>query len=459
MSEKRLRPDGVSSRRFDRPGRGRPSAPADVPVGAGPEQEPLSRESADAPVVVKRFSGLGNRLLSRAIPLALGVMGVLGLLLAVLGYRTLLSSSTGTAIDPGTGADVASVAAAPHTETMVMAWVHNGALASVALLGLGGPGGSDEPSTSVLVFAAESQLGQDGMLLREVWAGDGEAGLAAALGQQFNIRIDHEVALASEGLAQIADGLPPLIVNLEESLISGGQDGSVTVDYLAGEVTVPAEELAQVAAWLNPTDNASPASTSARFARHRELWTGLGTAVKTEPSALGDLQVFGQPALDEAMARMLGALAGENARIELASGRWGRQDRTGATMIVDTDGVALQINQVVPRPRAAPGQERMRVRLVDGGGDDFIAAETATSIVELGGQIVTVGSLDRSGTDASRVVFHQPTTAADAAAKESFGVALQSLVGAELVEQTDAGADSFDFTVVIGTNLASGGDS
>ena len=116
--------------------------------------------------------------------------------------------------------------------------------------------------------------------------------------------------------------------------------------------------------------------------------------------------------------------------------------------VFPVDRAALQrtITDLVPFPVGTALAPRTRVRLLDGTGDQNHVRSVAPTVVASASTIVVVGNADRFDYTATEIRYHQP---GERAAAER----LREALGAGRVIEDIRPIDSFDVTIVLGTDI------
>lgn len=373
-------------------------------------------------------------------------------LLAWVGFRTVLDTTAGTAVDPELDPDEPGYEAFLEPTPVALAIGVDGddALSWLAVLALGGP---DEQGGSVLLLSPSTLLATDApsgrspqspaATLAGVWAEGRERALTLAVADLLGAGIDDHAVVDPERLAVLVAPVAPLDVTLADDL-PGFEPGDVRLD--ADEVA----ELVQL--------RAQGESDVARLVRQEEVWrawlgaiasaedpnavpgettTGLGRFIRGV--AAGRAVVDSAPVVAEivevAVVDDEGAETGEVEEVEV--------------LAADVEALRNLVEERVPFPIAPRPGMRPRVRVLDGTGTPGLSVRVARDVVRAGGQVTVVGNADRFDLDVSRVVYFDSRLADEAAA---VGAAL----GIDAVQQADGPNpdDLVDVTVVVGTDLA-----
>ena len=128
----------------------------------------------------------------------------------------------------------------------------------------------------------------------------------------------------------------------------------------------------------------------------------------------------------------------------------------GGTGIVDhrldAEAAATVLAEVVPFPRSGEPGDRVKVRLLDGLGDQQLALGASAVLVPAGSEVTLFGNADRFDYEATEVRYYNP-------ARQPQAAALAEALGAgEPILQEDQ-TDTVDVTVIVGRDFGAGGGS
>jgi len=113
---------------------------------------------------------------------------------------------------------------------------------------------------------------------------------------------------------------------------------------------------------------------------------------------------------------------------------------------VDLELRAEMIVSLIPFPRGTSNAPRTLVRLLDGTGDLDHVPRVAPRVVASDASIVVVGNADRFDYETTQIRYHQPEQRVAAER-------LREDLGAGEVIEDVRPIDSFDVTIVLGTDL------
>jgi hypothetical protein len=124
------------------------------------------------------------------------------------------------------------------------------------------------------------------------------------------------------------------------------------------------------------------------------------------------------------------------------------EQQAGDVVRLNPDLEAIQglVPAVVPFPTAAHPGARVRVRLLDGTGDQEHVQRTAPLIVPANAEIVVVGNADRFDYEITEIRYHLPV-------QKRAAEALLGALGAGRVIDDPRQTDAFDVTIVLGTDV------
>ena len=354
--------------------------------------------------------------------------------LAWVGFRTVLDTTDGQAVDPELDPNEPGYEAFldPTPVAMVAGVDGAGALSWLTVLALGGPGeqGGAVLFVPVGTVVDHSELGD--VTLAELWDTTGGFGLppaaAEVLGAGFSETIVVEHATVSALLAPAV----PLTVQLNDEL-PGFDTGEAELD--AAEVP----ELLEL--------RAEGESDLARLVRHEEVWRAWLAAVASSPDP--DV-VPGERS--SGMGRYVRGLAAGPVSFDVVPVTPVEDDDGGEADVerfrVDPEAAYALVAERIPFPVAAAPGDRLRVRVLDGVGAGGLALRGARDVVRAGGQVTVIGNADRFGADVSRVVFFDESLSDEVADMAAF-------LGIDEVQREDGPNpnDLVDVTVVVGEDL------
>lgn len=340
-----------------------------------------------------------------------------------LGFRTVLDTTAGQAVDPELDPSEPGYEAflEPTPVALVLAVDDAGALSWATVLALGGSG---ERGGSVLFVPIATAAAAGGPTVADVFAAEGQGAAAVAVGELLDAGFAEVVLLEPPRLAELLAPVTPLAVRLADD-VEGFDAGDVALG--------PGEVVALLAA----RDDSE--SDLARLARHEEVWRSWLSAVAASPDP--DV-VPGEAA--SGIGRYVRGLAAGEVRYDATP-----VDEVGDGFVADLDALRALVNERVPFPVAVAPGGRPRVRILDGVGVEGLALRAARDAVRAGAQVTVVGNADRFGAATSRVVFFDARVAGWAAD-------VAAALGIDDVQQLDGPNpnDLVDVTVVVGSDRA-----
>lgn len=348
------------------------------------------------------------------------------LLLAVpvlgwVGFRTVLDTTDGQAVDPELDPSEPGYEAflEPTPVALLAGLDDDGALSWLTVAALGG---ADEAGGSLL-FVPPATIAQ-GRTLAERYAADGPSGVADDLGFLLDAGFSDVVVLDLARMAALVAPVAPLDVVLADEL-PGFDDG---------EVALTGDEVAELL-----TVQAEGESDLARLARHDAVWRAWLGAVgaSNDPNVVPGESGSG-------VGRYVRGLAAGTVAYDIAP-----VTEADDGFEPEVEALRTLVNERVPFPAANRPGARPRVRVLDGVGVPGLALEVARDVVRAGAQVTVLGNADRFDAEQSRVVYFDPGVAEGA---EAVGAGL----GIEAVEQAEGPNpnDLVDVTVVVGSDLA-----
>jgi hypothetical protein len=345
-----------------------------------------------------------------------------------LGFRTVLDTTEGQAVDPelDPGEPGYEAFLEPTPVGLVLGVdAERAALSWATVVGLGGSGGR---GGSVLFVPVTTRTVEGGETIASVWADDGEGATAAAIGELLDAGFTEVVVLEPGRLAELLAPVAPLAVTIADDVD----------DFDAGALSLSGEEVVSLLAASDGSE-----SDLTRLARHEVVWRAWLGAVAASPDP--DV-VPGEAATG--IGRFVRGLAGGPVRFDSAPVDEVETD-AGAVFEADLDALRALVNERIPFPVAPRPGARPRVRMLDGIGVDGLALRAARDVVRAGGQVTVIGNADRFDIAASRVVYFEERVASWARGiADAFGIAdVQQLEGPNP-------NDLVDLTVVVGSDLA-----
>jgi hypothetical protein len=346
--------------------------------------------------------------------------------LAWIGFRTVLDTTAGEAVDPELDpAEPGYEAFLEPTPVSLMLGVDDaGALSWVAAVGLSG---SDEQGGALLMIppgtvTAAGRLGE--VPLAAAWDEGGQELVASAVADLLGAGFDDVIVLDPARLAELVAPAGPLTIRLSDDV---GR-------FEAGEVQLDGPAVAELLQARGEEEN-----DLNRMGRHEQVWRAwlAAIAASDDPDVVPGEAASGP-------GRYLRGLAAGPSSVELIP-----VTNDGDRFEPDIEATRDLVAERVPFPIAARPGARPRVRVLDGVGVEGLALQAARDAVRAGGQVTVIGNADRFDADESRIVYFDPAVAAAAEdVAEAFGI--------DDVQRSQGPNpnDLVDLTVVVGQDLA-----
>jgi hypothetical protein len=416
-----------------------PDGPADGDVGADPAEEYNP--------VVRRRPRTQRKKSKRVLWLQIGsTILFLGLLVGLgwAGYqasRKITGGGNAKVTDPNEPGYVAEVR--PTPVDMVAVTGTSGALVSTLVVteGAGGKGGSVSvlPASTYLPQFAESGP----VFMPQAMAEGGLDGLRQRLGSALTFGFTSAEQVPAATVESLAQQAGPVKVDIVDNLIEKAPNGTETVKYRAGQVTL---QPAEVVPFLEFTgaDESVPNQTL----RHQAVWEALLGALKGKD--LSGVDAGPAPADGSAGSGFLGLLPGLlGGDISFDQVPLHVIPVPGTTFVAyapDQAGMPAFVARFVPFPTAATPGQRARVQLLNGTTNKDAVVLTSPKVVAAGGEISLIGNAESFDVATTRVEYVVPE--AKAAAE-----AIATALGVTATKGAKA-SGSVDVDVVVGRDRA-----
>ena len=365
--------------------------------------------------------------------------------LAWVGYQASLRITGGGSskvTDPDAPGYVAEVR--PTPVDMVAVTNDAGELASVLVVTEGADGKGGTVSALPASVVAPEFEGAGPVFLSKALADGGLDGLRQRLGMALTFGFTSAEQVPASTIADLAEQVGPITVSNVDNLIERSPDGTETVKYRAGEITLQPDEVVEFLSFAGADE-----SVPNQALRHQAVWeallvglegkelTGITTSTASADSA-------GTPGFLEILP---GLLEGEVAFDQIPLAVVPVPDTLFKAYVPDTAALPTFVARTVPFPTAAAPGQRARVRLLNGTADANAPLLVAPKIVSAGGEISLIGNADSFDEATTRVeyVVAEAKPAADAIAA---ALGVQATKAAEAV-------GSVDVNVVVGADRAS----
>lgn len=393
----------------------RPATVADPePSPAGPAAVPWTVPAATRP----------SRRWMTGFVAILAVAALVGGALAFVGVQTLRDSNAGRRVNSADPSEPGFEGLLEPTPTLLVVQVAGGVLKSAALLALAN--GDDGGSVVLLPPSVAVGDGADAATMAVTYAFGGTPDLMRGAGEAITgVGVEDVVVLDDARWEELVAPVAPLTLENPDAL----------PDFSAGTVELGAD---QVASWLEAT-KPGESELSAVY-RQQLFWEAWVTAVAASTAAAS---VPGE--LDSGMGRFVRGLAAGRLQVATVPVTDVIDGSGNHVFKVDRDALSKVITDLVPFPTGTALAPRTRVRLLDGTGQQEHVRSVAPAVVAAASTIVVVGNADRFDYTTTEIRYHQP---GQRAAAER----LREALGAGKVVEDVRPIDSFDVTIVLGTD-------
>lgn len=345
-------------------------------------------------------------------------------LLVWLGWSAISSSSDGTEVGAPVDPSVPGYRAfVEPTPTLLLVHAEGDRLFGVTLLALTDPG-----VEGGVLFIPPEMMTSDG-LISERWVESGSAGIADSIAELLGVRTNETQAVTDDGWAAMVAATAPVIVDNPDVLVT--IPGEIGFD--SGMLSLAAADAGPYLGWRNPGE--SPLTAMSRQLLFWDAWLAQ-VAESTAPDVIpGEI--------DRGMGRFGRELAAGQV---FKSTIVGQVDDNGA-VVLNPAQTAKLVNEVIPFPISATGENLPRVRLLNGSGDFDLTQIAARVLSRAGAQITVVGNADEFGWETTKVAYHDTGFAPHA---ETYRDALGT--GSVIAEEQPN--TSIDITVTFGADFS-----
>lgn len=338
------------------------------------------------------------------------------------------------------------------TPTMLV--VHRspeGRLAGLTMLAQTG----DESGGVLLIPTSLVVDGESGRVrtLASVLASGGVDEVAAAVARTLHVGFDRVVAVDAVDWAA-ATGAATIAVDNPDELT--GPDGEVRFE--PGRLTLRPEDIEPYLRLRNASEE-----DRGRLFRNELLWTAWMKALAKAPAspssdpfttmvhtlAKGTVEVVELPVKRADATTAARVETGVSATSGSSAGAAGTSDRE-TYYVVDDDPMTALVSTLVPFPSAARPGDRVRVRLLDGVGDQPAALSVSAKLVPAGAEITVFGNADRFDYDKTTVEFFDE-------AQRSHATTMAAALGVTSAMFNPTGDATVDVSVIVGRDLAGTG--
>ncbi|MCY3575936.1 MAG: LytR C-terminal domain-containing protein [bacterium] len=345
-------------------------------------------------------------------------------LLVWLGWSAISSSSDGTEVGAPVDPSVPGYRAfVEPTPTLLLIHAEGDHLFGVTLLALTDPG-----VEGGVLFIPPEMMASDG-LLSERWVESGSAGIADSIAELLGVRTNETQAVADDGWAAMVAATAPVIVDNPDVLVT--IPGEIGFD--SGMLSLAAVDVGPYLGWRNPGE--SPLTAMSRQLLFWDAWLAQ-VAESTAPDVIpGEV--------DRGMGRFGRELAAGQVFMSTIVGQ---VDDNGA-VVLNSAQTAKLVNEIIPFPISATGENLPRIRLLNGSGDFDLTQIAARVLSRAGAQITVVGNADEFGWETTKVAYHDTGFAPHA---ETYRDALGT--GSVIAEEQPNA--SIDITVTFGADFS-----
>lgn len=415
------------------------SSEADDPAGEGPAPAAAPPKLRDRARHLGRWSDAATLHRRRRQTLvALALLPLIGAALVIVGVDRVWNSTAGRYVSAGLKPDQPNYAAlVTPTPTFLVAHVDDAdELTSVALLSLR----SNEEGGSVIVVpvATQPRLDEESVTLREAYAEGGLGEVTAAVQDMLNIAVGEAELRDDAGWARMVAPVAPLSLTLPEAVGDTWPAGPVQLDA------------ADVGEFLRTGVEAE--NELNRLLRHELFWEAWLLAVSTgdDGAVPGEVEV-GLGRFVRGLAS--GPLAVNSLPVASAEVLDPEVDGDQEVFVPDGALVAALVAEAVPYPEEPTAGSRIRIRLLNGTGEQDLNLRVVEPLVRSGAEIAISGNAASFSEPRTRFVYTEPENEGVATLlREALGVGTVEL---EAPEDDPAHIDEherIDVTVILGAD-------
>jgi hypothetical protein len=362
--------------------------------------------------------------------------------LAFVGYKTSLRVGGGSAervTDPK--APGYTAAPRPSTVDLYVATDDAGALASALLVvpdssGMGGTAVPIPPS-----FVVPEYQGAPPQFLGDIFAKDGIEGVRNRLGIALQFKVGSGEVVPAAAITTLA-GPTPLVIDNPDNLATRNPDGSQTVKYPAGKLSIEPNKVTEFLAFQGADD---PAPNQAL--RAQAVWEQLlGRAGKADLTGLPNGQQTANSDSPGFGAELQALVAGKHGFDLVPMAKVPVPNSYFVAWMPDPKALQGFVARVVPLPQSPVPGSRVPVQVLNGTTSPTAYSAVVPVVVKAGGEVVLVGNADS---------FDVATTKVEYAGNDAKVVA--DAIAAELgvtASKTNAKLGSAAVSVVIGSDKA-----
>lgn len=394
------------------------------PPGAGPAGRAAGEAATAEPPPTEDGRRAARRpsrrwLVAFSTALAACVLAAAGL--AWLGFSTLRDSRAGRIVTSAAPDEPGFEGFLEPTPTLAVTVTHQGLLDAVYVLSLS----AGDAGGGILLVPPRTRLGDGGTATIDFTYSFGadEEAMRSSIESVAGFGLDELVTIDEARWAELVAPVAPIVIDNPDDL-EGFPIGRL-------ELTP-----AQVGPYL--AARAEGESDLSRLARHEVVWEAWLAQVGTTGEVPGELAT--------GLGRFVrGLAAGPHVVRTLPTTELVREDGW-FDYRVDEAARARVVTELVPYPRGTASAPRTLVRLLDGTGDQGHVPRIAPTVVGADASIVVVGNADHFDYDTTQIRYHRPE-------HRRAAERLQEALGAGEVIEDVRPIDSFDVTIVLGTDL------
>lgn len=312
------------------------------------------------------------------------------------------------------------------TPTLLVVHEAEGSLRSLAVLGLG----VQDTGGSVLMIPPSTRIESEyfsGPLTVAYAFGGGVDAIVHPVEALLGVGIAEQVVVEDERWSTLTAGVAPLSLDNPDQV-----DGFET-----GQIELAAADVSRWLAAKGPEE--SDLNRMFRIERFWEAWLA-GVSATDDPAA-----VPGE--IDTGIGRFVRGLAGGPRDVATLPVQAAVDEEGATTFVVDPLPAAELVADMIPYPRGNLPGARTRVRLLDGTGTPDHALSAAPLIVPAGAEIVIVGNAAAFESPRETEIRYHSESQQDAAER------LRDALGAGRVIDDPRQVDSFDVTIILGTDI------
>lgn len=276
----------------------------------------------------------------------------------------------------------------------------------------------------------------DAVLMRDLYATEGMAGLSRGVGDLFGFGFRETLEITADNLSGWLRLVEPLPVVLHDDLVTVNSEGLVDIRYPAGVHQLNGVDAAAVYGWRNDGE-----FDSNRTQRQVEIWE----VWLSEVGRADDLMAATLP-FEDGLSGYLRSLGTGTRRLEALPLEARLSVGDALPIYVQTDQQRQQLErlarEMVPLPIASHPGTRPTVSLLDGTGMGVPRDKMLSILVDAGAEVTLIGNAQAFGTAETTVAYH-------IADRRQAAIALAGTIGASATFAEDL-KQPVDLTVTVG---------